>query len=127
MQKWLFSPLVAVVVGVVGIGIFLSLLNTDTELEKSAALVGQMRDEVAHLEQKVAQSTQNVIEATASGTKERIIRDELLLKKPGEYVVQLPNLEEQFGLNQTEQELAANSASTQNRKPIQEWKQLFSN
>ncbi len=125
MPKWIFSPIVAILFTVVGIGIFLSLLKTDTELEQSAALLGQMRDEVAHLEQKVAQSTQSVIEATASGTKERIIRDELLLKKPGEYVIQLPNLEEQFGLNQTDQELAANSQTTQNKKPIEEWKKLL--
>lgn len=96
MPKWIYSPLSAIIFTIVGISILVSLQKTNEQLAQSAEILDLMRTEVATLENEVLESARTSEIASSVANKERIIRDELLQKRPGEHVVQLPNLDELY-------------------------------
>ena len=93
MPSWIQSPIFAVFVTVVSIFLLLSLLQTDAKLEETAGIRDSLREEVEELRDEVAHIQIETQIATSSATQEKVIRNELLLQKPGEYIVQLPSME----------------------------------
>lgn len=90
-MRILYSPLgAAIITGIVGV-ICVSLYMNARRIQQSAITVQKMETEVASIEAKVNQVERNAFEATSSTAKERIFREELLLQKPGEYIVQIPD------------------------------------
>lgn len=93
MPNWMMSPLFAVFVTVVSAFLLLSLLQTDVKLEETAGIRESLRGNVEELRDEVAQIQTETQIATAAATQEKVIRNELLMQKPGEYIVQLPSME----------------------------------
>ena len=93
MPSWIQSPLFAVFVTIISIFLLLSLLQTDAKLEETAGIRDSLREEVEELRDEVAHIQIETQIATSSATQEKVIRNELLLQKPGEYIVQLPSME----------------------------------
>lgn len=93
MPSWMQSPLFAVFVTIVSSFLLLSLVRTDVKLEETAGIREVLREEVEVLRDEVAHIQIETQIATAPATQEKIIRNELLMQKPGEYVVQLPSIE----------------------------------
>ncbi len=90
-MRILYSPLAALIItGIVGV-ICVSLYMNGRRIQQSALTVQKMEVEVASIEAKVNLVERNALEATSSTAKERIFRDELLLQKPGEFIVQIPD------------------------------------
>jgi len=121
MPKWIYSPLSAIIFTIVGISILVSLQKTNEQLAQSAEILDLMRTEVATLENEVFESARTSEIASSVATKERIIRDELLQKRPGEHVVQLPNLDElypEFDVNQEKFEAGNQSTSEKTRMQL---------
>ena len=94
MPRWIFSPFFAFFLTIGSIFLIFSLIQTDAQLEESATIVDIFSEEIEDLRAQVAVEELTALEATSSAAQERIIRDELLMQQPGEYVVQLPNLED---------------------------------
>jgi cell division protein FtsB len=93
MPGWMLSPLFAVFVTIVSVFLLLSLLRTDVKLEETAGIRDDLRGNVEVLRDEVAHIEAETQIATAAATQEKIIRNELLMQKPGEYIVQLPSME----------------------------------
>jgi cell division protein FtsB len=93
MQKLIFSPFFAVVVTIIGLLLLASLLKTDLNLKESAQIRDDLQLKVEILRDEVAQIEFQSKNATSSAVQEKIIRNELLMQKPGEYIVQLPSTE----------------------------------
>jgi|GEM_PF-474852 len=93
LGKIVYSKAAIVLATIVTILVCLSLyLN-------SRALGGHSQDSLKTLQAQldnektqVSQLQQTLTDAKSSYAKEKIIRDQLLMQKPGEYVVQLPDL-----------------------------------
>ncbi len=93
MLRLLASPLTMILV-VVGAGLLLvSLWGTVKRAQSSAEQVVVLDQENQKMASEVLKLQNQVAVASTSAAQEKIIRDELLLQKSGEYVVQLPPLE----------------------------------
>lgn len=115
-MRILYSPLVAAIItGIVGI-ICVSLYMNGRRIQQSALTVQKMETEVASIEAQVNQVERNALEATSSTAKERIFREELLLQKPGEYIVQIPDQPIASPLPKHEETTL---------RPWQQWQQLL--
>jgi hypothetical protein len=91
-MRILYSPLAATLItGIVGI-ICVSLYLNSTRIRSSALTVQKLETEVASIEAKVQSIENQAVMATSSTEKERLFREELLLQRPNEYIVQVPDL-----------------------------------
>lgn len=90
-MRILYSPLAVAFFTVVAGVICVSLYMNGRRIQQSALTVLKMEQEVASIEAKVNKVERTALEATSSAAKERIFRDELLLQRPGEYIVQVPD------------------------------------
>ncbi|HEX7018301.1 MAG TPA: septum formation initiator family protein [Patescibacteria group bacterium] len=94
MKNLLYHPLVAVAVTIISLLFYFSLLKSDQKLVKTKESVASLTQEVALLQKEQTSLEEAVEYASTSAAQEKILRDELLMQKPGEYVLQLPAVAE---------------------------------
>ncbi len=116
-MKLIYHPLVVVVITLSAGLFYWSLLRSERQIKLSSQTVVDLEQEVTRADERVRQLEQEVALTTTSAIQEQIIRDELLMKKPGEFVVQLPDL------TQTNQQPGEISSGP--NQPLQEWWQLL--
>ncbi len=94
----------------------MSLYFNAREIKSSSDLVTHLRSQVDQRQQEFERVKKEANRAQTSLNQESIIRDELLMQKPGEYIVQMPDLPEPI-INQkvTQKQLS----------PWQEWQLLL--
>ena len=92
MVKFFSSHLVMLIVTILAITLWVSLTLNTNEIQNSNQNIQQMRESVQQLNHQVDELESANEQASASGTRENIIRNQLLMSKPGEYIVQLPEL-----------------------------------
>ena len=92
MRKLLYQPLVVAIITLLVIVLCTSLYISTLQLRGSAQKVAVLRADVAKQQAATDELAQKLGEAQRPVTQEKIIRDELLMQKPGEYVVQMPDL-----------------------------------
>lgn len=90
-MRILYSPLAALIFTVIAGIICVSLYMNGRRIQQSASTVQKMELEVASIEAKVNLVESSALEATSATAKERIFRNELLLQRPNEYIVQVPD------------------------------------
>ena len=95
MQKWLFHPLTIIACTIFALFFYWSLTRTDQNIRISTETLHVLDQEVKQMASEVSQTEKQLQVATSAATQEKIIRDELLMQKPGEYVVQLPPSEKE--------------------------------
>jgi len=115
MTKWLFHPLILFALTVLAVWLYISLLQTEEKMRLSAESVTVLDQEVEHIANQVSDLEKQLSEANSPESQEQRIRDELLLKKPGEYVVQLP----------TEQPTPQSIEKHSKKTPLQTWLMLL--
>lgn len=114
-MKWLAHPLTVLAISLVAVIAVVSLRRGQRVGDQSGAQVAQLRQEVDRLNTQHEQLKTELQKAGTPLAQEKMIRDQLLLKKEGEYVVQLtddPRLREQA---------VVPAASP---TPLEEWKKL---
>ncbi len=89
MAKLLEHPLTIILITIVSALLIISLRRTAKKSDQSTAEIAQLEEKAYNLSQEV-KDLQDELEHSKSPTyKEKILRDQLLLQKDGEYVVQL--------------------------------------
>src|SRR5579859_6693189 len=93
LSKILYSKVVIVLATVATVLVCVSLYLNSSELGgHSQDSLQTLQTQLDSEKTQVAQLQQVLTDAKSSYAKEKIIRDQLLMQKPGEYVVQLPDL-----------------------------------
>lgn len=92
MSKVLNSRWMLLAVTVIILLICASLYNNTHQLRLSTVTLNELQKEVDTQNQAVDTLQRQLDTAKSPFAKEKIMRDQLLLQKPGEYVVQLPDL-----------------------------------
>lgn len=90
MKSVLYHPLVILIVSGVSLLFYFSLIKSDQKLIKTKETVATLNQEVTQLENQAKELQEKVEYASSSAAREKILRDELLMQKPGEYILQLP-------------------------------------
>ncbi len=114
MKSLLFHPLTALILTVLTIIFVMSLRTNKNEISRSSETIHLLEQEVDKISSEVSQSQQDLETAQLPISKEKIARDELLMQKPGETVLQLPPLQE-----------SDLPEVTQPKTPWEEWKELL--
>jgi hypothetical protein len=94
MQRILFHPITALFVTGVAVLLWISFYLNGREISQSSGIIHELEQKVYQQEQDVKSLEEKVTKAKSPLTQEEIIRDQLLMQKPGEYVVQIPDLPE---------------------------------
>jgi hypothetical protein len=115
MPKWLFHPITLLLTTILVIWLYMSLLHTEEKMRMSTESVLLLDQEVAEIASQVSLLENRLAQANSEQSKEQRIRDELLLQKPGEYVIQLP----------TQQVSAETIEDDVQESPLQSWLQLI--
>jgi hypothetical protein len=92
MSKILYSPLAILLSTVITILLCVSLYLNSHELAHSTTKITDLQAEVTTQNNTLEKLKSNLEDAKGDLAKEKIIRDQLLMQKPGEYVVQVPDL-----------------------------------
>ncbi len=92
LQKYLNNHLVALFLTIIAIIFIISLRQNLQKIEVSQKNVGKLEQQVQKLETEIENKQTRLEKAQQPLAKEKIARDELLLQKDNELVVQLPEI-----------------------------------
>ncbi len=120
ITKILYHPIIILVLTIGAIMFFFSLDKSGKKIQNSSENikileyeVGQISNEIIELEEKI-----EVVESEQF--KEKVVRNELLLQKPGEYVLQIANTDTVKSESEGDQKL-----NTLPPNPIDNWFSLI--
>lgn len=91
ITKLIFNPMFLTALTIMSIIFSISLYKSAQKTRYSAQNLQNLEDEIIEMEQEVSLLEESIEESQQPFFQEKIIRDELLMKKPGEYVVQIPD------------------------------------
>jgi cell division protein FtsB len=116
LSKVFFNPITLIVITALCLVFSFSLFNSAKKTRESSQELNVLEHEITTMKSEVERLEQASQEAEQPFTKEKIIRNELLMQKPGEYVVQIPD--------QTES-VSTNLENSQQPTPWSAWRQLL--
>ena len=90
MAALLKNPFVIAMLTIIAVFYYLSLDKTAKKALTSSETVNEVEQEVETLSSQVAVIEKKLEDAQQPLADEKVIRDELLLQKSGEYILQLP-------------------------------------
>jgi cell division protein FtsB len=90
MRKLLYNPITIILSTLFVIIASNSLMHSRQSLKKSGSITSQVEEKIAELKTQNQELRLNVAELQTPEVIEQQIRDQLLLVKPGEYLVQVP-------------------------------------
>lgn len=93
-MRLLYHPLTILAVTLLAVIFALSLHTSRQKMRTSTEQISVLEQEVDQMANEVYQLNYQVQTATSSAAQEKIIRDELLMQKPDEIIVQLPPIDE---------------------------------
>jgi cell division protein FtsB len=114
-SRLLLNPISFVLVTIVCLVFSLSLYKSAERARQSARELEVIEADIDAMKTELNTLEEQAKEAEQPFTKEKIIRNELLMQKPGEYVVQIPE-----AVKNEQKEVPSPSPS-----PWQEWKALL--
>ena len=115
-SKLVFNPISFIGITIISIIFSISLYKSAQRTRYSTENLKSLEQEVAETEKEVAALETAIQESQQPFAKEQIIRNELLMKKTGEYVIQIPD--ELVSKTQSVVEAKKNS-------PWEEWQKLL--
>lgn len=114
MKKFLAHPLVILALTLFAVLFVISLQKTAQKSQVASENVRLLEEKTQQLSDQIEQEKQALENSSSGLSKEKILRDELLLQKPGEYIIQIPD----------DKILEANVAEAQ-KTPWEEWQELL--
>ncbi len=92
MRRLLSSPLAYILSALFVVILCISLYFNQREIRQSTHQLSKLEREVSIMADEVTELERETQVATSTAAKEKIFRNELLMQKPGEYIVQVPDL-----------------------------------
>ncbi len=90
MKKLLFYPLTVILITFICFLIFFSLKKTSQKAIVSNKNIQALEQEIGQLEQFAISNQNKLYQSEQNFTKEKMLRDQLLMQKDGEIIIQLP-------------------------------------
>lgn len=119
ITKLLYHPVTVLSLTIVAIMFFFSLDKSSKKTQISSENIRVLEYEVNQISQEVIQLEEKIEDSESLQFKEKVVRNELLLQKPGEYILQISN---QITENISDQE---NKNLIQNESNIKKWQNLI--
>ena len=117
MIKIIYHPFIIIILTIIGIIFFLSLDKSSQKTEISSKNIEVLELEINNMSLQTSQLEEKIIDADSDIFKEKVIRNELLLQKPGEIIIQLSSAESQ--------KINFESSQVEVEKPLDSWLDLI--
>lgn len=91
-MRWLTHPLVIALLTLAGLIFSYSLTTNLHRTRSSTEHLSVLEQEVEEMASETLELEERAAKAQSQEAQEKIIRDELLMQKPGEVIVQLPEI-----------------------------------
>ena len=117
MIKIIYHPFIIIILTIIGIIFFLSLDKSSQKTEISNKNIEILEQEINEMSVQTSELDEKIIEANTDKFKEKVIRNELLLQKPGEIIIQLSSAESQ--------KINFESSQVEVEKPLDSWLDLI--
>ncbi|MBU0974743.1 septum formation initiator family protein [Patescibacteria group bacterium] len=95
MTKIIYHPFIIIIFTITSIVFFLSLNKSSQKTDISSKNIEILEQELNKMSIETSQLEEKIIDADSEVYKEKVIRNELLLQKPGEKIIQLLYIENQ--------------------------------
>lgn len=93
MTSLLKHPVIIVIITIIALFYYLSLDKSAQKASTSSQTVQVLEDEISQMNSEVSVLEKQLEAVNHPVAQEKVIRNELLLQKPGEYVLQLPTMD----------------------------------
>ena len=119
ITKILYHPIIILVLTIGAIMFFFSLDKSGKKTQNSSENIRVLEYEVGQISKEVIELEEKIEVVESGQFKEKVVRNELLLQKPGEYVLQIANTDVE---NESKSNQQLNTHLT---KPIDNWFSLI--
>jgi hypothetical protein len=116
MSRLVYNPIFAVITSILVTFLCVSLFLNSREIRQSQSHISFLEKNVEQEEQKTKLLEEKLAQAKSPEQKEAAIRNQLLMQKPGEYIVQIPDMTVPS---------PTPSVAPQPLSPWQQWKKLL--
>jgi cell division protein FtsB len=92
MLKILSHPFAIFIISILCLTLWASFYLNSKEIQRSIGSLEKIETQFSQNKEEVAELQKKLEETKKSTSQEAIIRNELLMQKPGEYIVQIPDI-----------------------------------
>ena len=92
MKKIIYHPLTIIFLSLIAVYFIFSLRSNQNKIDLSKKNIKNLKQIVSKMEISYNRQAEELKTAKKPLTKEKVVRNELLMKKPGEYILQLPEI-----------------------------------
>lgn len=117
MTKLIQHPLTILLATILVIVFFISLESSSNKTQVSSQNIQVLEKEVSQISEEILELQDKIEQTNTQQFQEKIVRNELLLQKPNEFVLQIP----QSALDETE----IKEHTQEKQTPLQQWKTLL--
>ena len=121
IRNILYHPISIVIITILAILFYISLEQSSKKTEQSAQQIEILESEVNQLSDKIISLEEKIVLADSDEFKEKVVRNELLLQKEGEYILQIPESADSENKNCTNSDCEID----QKQPPIALWTELL--
>lgn len=128
ITKILYHPIIVLTITVVAIMFFFSLDKSGKKSQNSSENIRILEYEVEQISSDIIELEEKIDLVKSDQFKEKVVRNELLLQKPGEYILQIADAEngsEQVDCIQTNLDNCQNDKQSIKKSPLLSWKELL--
>lgn len=127
MKQFFSHPIIIIIVTILAVAALLSLNKSKERVHIAKQNVAVLEHEVAKIAKEVAETQLAITAADTEFAKDRTLRNELLLQKTGEYIVQIPSPEEKpSSVIELEQRIIDGQIEEKvEKEPVMAWRQLL--
>ena len=120
IRNLLYHPVTVLFITIIAITFYFSLDRSAQKTQKSSENIRVLEHEINQVSQEVIELEEKIIETESQQFQEKVVRNELLLQKEGEYILQIPDVEERASTDNCE-----NCTKGEQITPLHAWKKLL--
>ncbi len=125
ITKILYHPIIILVLTIGAIMFFFSLDKSGKKTQNSSENIRVLEYEVGQISKEVIELEEKIEVVESGQFKEKVVRNELLLQKPGEYVLQIAETESSSLDSNCINNECENRNEKKDKSPFLAWKELL--
>ena len=125
ITKLLYHPIIVVSLTLAAIAFFFSLDKTGKKTQNSSENISVLEYEINQISKEVIGLEERIVQTESEQFKEKVVRNELLLQKSGEYILQIPDIQQDQTNMGCENEVCEETTVVIEKNPIALWKKLL--
>ncbi len=125
ITKILYHPITILALTIGAIMFFFSLDKSGKKTQNSSENIRVLEYEVNQISKEIIELEEKMEKVGSEQFQEKVVRNELLLQKPGEYVLQIAEIDEKSKKADCTTEECQNKSNNTDKKPLFAWRELL--